>query len=234
MQADIFALAALSVHPLMSFARHAHSAAAAPFLLVGSGCLYPFLLTVRVMIGRIGLAVSLMTDIAYRLVLAGGGAAGVIRGLVAADIALVVIIIIGMQADVFALAALSVHPLMGFARHAHSAAAAPLLLVGSGCLYPFLLTVRIVIDRIGLAVSLLADLAYRLVLTGGGAAGVTRSLDDAKALFISAASALAASLMTVLCTGRLLLRLCSHIMTAVIVGADACLNAGSALSNHSG
>ena len=76
-----------------------------------------------------------------------------------ANIAYVVHIPIGMQALIGAFAAHAVGPRMGFARHGHNAAAAPLLLVSSGRPCPFLLSVRSVSRRIGVAVGFPAAVA---------------------------------------------------------------------------
>ena len=52
-QADISALAAHTVRPFMSFARHDHGAAAAPFLLMNVSGSYCPLLRAAHMVGRI-------------------------------------------------------------------------------------------------------------------------------------------------------------------------------------
>ena len=76
-QARISALTALTVRPFMGFARHAHSAAAAPFLLVNVSGPYCPLLRTALMVGGILFSVVLMTIPAYCLGGAGSHTAGV-------------------------------------------------------------------------------------------------------------------------------------------------------------
>ena len=77
MQAHISALAALTVRPLVIFARHDNGAAAAPFLLVNVSGPYCPLLRAAIMVGGILFSVVLMTILAYRLGGAGSRTAGV-------------------------------------------------------------------------------------------------------------------------------------------------------------
>ena len=77
-----------------------------------------------------------------------------------------------MEADISALAAHTVRPLMGFARHGHSAAAAPLLLMNiSGPCCP-LLCAALVIFGVLFAVGLMTGRADRLGGTGSRTSGV--------------------------------------------------------------
>ena len=76
-QAHISALAALTVRPLVIFARHDNGAAASPFLLVNVSGPYCPLLRAALMVGGILFSVVLMTILAYRLGGAGSRTAGV-------------------------------------------------------------------------------------------------------------------------------------------------------------
>ena len=76
-QAHISALAALTVRPLVIFARHDNGAAAAPFLLVNVSGPYCPLLRAALMVGGILFSVVLMTILAYRLGGAGSRTADV-------------------------------------------------------------------------------------------------------------------------------------------------------------
>ena len=77
MLAHISALTAHAVCPFVIFIRYAYGIAAAPFFLVGSGCLCP--LFRAGVIGRIGFAVRLAAMGANGFFGAGGSATGVLR-----------------------------------------------------------------------------------------------------------------------------------------------------------
>ena len=96
-QAGISALATLAVRPLMGFARHDHSAAAAPFLLVNVGGPCRPLLRAAHMVGGILFTVGLMTVLAYRLFGAGSRTAGMLTVSVLCGI-VILHIAVGIQA----------------------------------------------------------------------------------------------------------------------------------------
>ena len=89
-----------------------------------------------------------------------------------ANIADMVFVRIVVQAGISALAALTVQPLMGFARHDHSAAAAPLLFVSRGIPCRPLLCAALVVFGVLFAVGLMTGRADCQGDAGGRAAGV--------------------------------------------------------------
>ena len=112
-------------------------------------------------ITAIKFAVLRTADLAFRLICAGRLAAGV-------------------AADIAAFGACTVFPLVRFADHGYSAAAAPLLLVGGGRLHPALrpgvvIGIQSIIRRV-------ASATDSLVRAGGRAAGVAQRVAGGKCL----------------------------------------------------